>query len=170
MSAKGLRRVAGEVRELSGLGLRRLAARVLRVGTTNGSAAAILDDRGSVLLVRSRHHPGWGLVGGFARRGEDPAAVMIREAMEEVGLDLTNRLDPWGVIAHPARHITTVFTARLDQTRPPITVTRPFEVAQAAWFAPSELPELAGVTAQLIPRERSALQVVDGRFVVGARP
>jgi NAD+ diphosphatase len=51
--------------------------------------AAIIERDGAVVLARARNFPPtwFGLVTGFLERGEDPAAGVLREVKEEVGLD-----------------------------------------------------------------------------------
>jgi NAD+ diphosphatase len=51
--------------------------------------AAVVEHDGQVLLARNRDWPEkmFGLVTGFLERAEDPAAAVLREVREEVGLD-----------------------------------------------------------------------------------
>lgn len=51
-----------------------------------GAAAVIFNDAGEVLLQLRRDNKRWGLPGGAVDPGEDPAAAVIREVMEETGL------------------------------------------------------------------------------------
>ena len=95
---------------------------------------------------------------------------MIREAREEVGLDLTGHLAQSGVLSYPARHTTTMFTACLDLARPTIRITRPFEVAAAAWFTPDELPDVNPFTTRVIAGRIQVVHIVDGRFVPASGP
>ena len=162
MSALG---VLGELVEIAQLLLRRVGARTLGIGTTKGSTCAILDRDGNLLLVRTRYGVGWGLVGGYGHADERPEATMIREAREEVGLDLTGRLRRAVVQCHPSRHTTTVFTARVDDVRPALRLSRPLELRDIAWFSALELPKLNSFTQHLIAPSRPAVQIVDGRFV-----
>src|SRR6185503_12641070 len=55
-------------------------------------AAAIVEHRGRVLLEQRAIDPGrggWTFPGGFLEFGETAAAGAVREAKEEVGLDVT---------------------------------------------------------------------------------
>lgn len=63
----------------------------LEVGTITpkvGADAAIFDDQNRILLVRRADDGRWGLVAGWVEAGEHPAATVVREAKEEVGLDV----------------------------------------------------------------------------------
>ncbi|MBK9124627.1 MAG: NUDIX hydrolase [Chloroflexi bacterium] len=51
-----------------------------------GAAAVIRNDAGEVLLQLRRDNGRWGLPGGAVDPGEDPAAAVIREVLEETGL------------------------------------------------------------------------------------
>jgi 8-oxo-dGTP diphosphatase len=52
-----------------------------------GSAAAILDDAGRILLVKHSYgRLNWELPGGLAESGESPVETVTREVREETGL------------------------------------------------------------------------------------
>ena len=67
----------------------RLARDLGYVTTKVGADAAIFDDDERVLLVQRADDSSWGLVAGWVEPGEDPAATVVREVREEVGLDAT---------------------------------------------------------------------------------
>jgi ADP-ribose pyrophosphatase YjhB (NUDIX family) len=52
----------------------------------NGGMAAVLDERGRVLLVRRSDNHKWTLVTGCLDPGEQPAVGMLREIEEETGV------------------------------------------------------------------------------------
>lgn len=49
-------------------------------------AAAIVEQGGQVVLVEHSYKSGWMFPGGAVERGEQPAAALIRELEEEIGL------------------------------------------------------------------------------------
>jgi ADP-ribose pyrophosphatase YjhB (NUDIX family) len=51
-----------------------------------GVDGAIFDDEDRLLLVQRADDQRWGLVSGWVDVGEDPAATIVRELREEVGL------------------------------------------------------------------------------------
>lgn len=53
---------------------------------TVGAAAIVRNDAGDVLLQLRADNGRWGLPGGAVDPGEDPAAAVIREVLEETGL------------------------------------------------------------------------------------
>src|ERR1700755_3300894 len=54
------------------------------------AGAVVCDERGRVLLLRHvlRKGSGWGIPGGFLKRGEQPEEAIRRELREETGLEL----------------------------------------------------------------------------------
>ncbi|MFH9131822.1 NUDIX hydrolase [Streptomyces griseoaurantiacus] len=105
-----------------------------------GVTGVVRDEEGRVLMLRHRmwspSRP-WGMPSGFARRGEDFRATVVREVKEETGLDvaagrlvmlnsgLRHRLE----VAYEARLLGGEL--RLDPT----------EILEARWCPPDELPE-----------------------------
>src|SRR3954467_7310440 len=53
-----------------------------------GVSAMIFNDRGEVLLHRRSDNGKWGTIGGVQEPGEEPADAIVREVMEEVGLEV----------------------------------------------------------------------------------
>ncbi len=105
-----------------------------------GVTGVVRDDEGRVLLLRHRMWPPgrqWGLPSGFARKGEDFRATVVREVKEETGLDvevgrlvmLNSGLRTRMEVAFEARLLGGEM--RLD----------PFEILEARWCAPDALPE-----------------------------
>jgi 8-oxo-dGTP pyrophosphatase MutT (NUDIX family) len=67
----------------------RLAHDLGYVSAKVGADAAIFDDDGRLLLVQRSDDRRWGLVAGWVEPGESPAATVVREVAEEVGLVVT---------------------------------------------------------------------------------
>jgi ADP-ribose pyrophosphatase YjhB (NUDIX family) len=86
---------AGEVRE-------RWAGEVGCIGPKVGADIALFDDQGRVLLVQRADDRCWGLVSGWVEANEHPADTVVREAREEVGLEVEVE-GLVGVFARPAR-------------------------------------------------------------------
>lgn len=105
-----------------------------------GVTSVVRDDEGRVLMLRHRMWPPgrqWGLPSGFARKGEDFRATVVREVAEETGLEvevgrlvmLTSGLRTRMEVAYEARLLGGEL--RLD----------PFEILEARWCRPDGLPE-----------------------------
>ncbi len=108
-----------------------------------------VDGSGRLLLVRHADGGLWGLVGGLVEIGEAPAQAAVREAREEIGVEVRLRrlLD---VLGGPDYHVTygngdqvayvtSVYEADIASGTP---VPDGAEVVEAEWFAPGELAAL----------------------------
>ena len=99
----------------------------------------VADGRGRVVLVRRAIEPGYGqwvFPGGYVDRGEDVMAAALREAREEVGLDveLQSLID---VYSYPgATPIIIVYAAALVSGE----LTLDEEGLEAGWFSSDEVP------------------------------
>nr|WP_101258256.1 NUDIX domain-containing protein [Streptomyces barkulensis] len=105
-----------------------------------GVTGVVRDADGNVLLLRHRlwhaDRP-WGLPTGYAKKGETFQETVVREVREETGLDvrvgeLVRLTSGYRLRAEAA------YEARLTGGRLEID---PFEVLEARWFAPGDLPE-----------------------------
>lgn len=103
-----------------------------------GTVAILTDDEGRVLLARHtyRRRAPWALPGGWVKRGEDPAATVVREIWEETGLT-TEVLAPLTVERERPWHLTIVYAARLvsGAFRPSA------EVSEIRFVTPGSWPE-----------------------------
>jgi 8-oxo-dGTP diphosphatase len=128
--------------------------RLMRFGHRRFTATAgalIFDDNGRILLLDHVFRPesGWGIPGGFLKRGEQPEAGLRRELLEEVGLELDSvELFLTRSLYRP-RQIEIYFRAKAIGTPKP----RSFEIKRAEWFPLDALPEeLPRDQRQLIQR------------------
>jgi ADP-ribose pyrophosphatase YjhB (NUDIX family) len=102
-------------------------------------AACIVPEReGRILLLRRGINPGrgkWVMPGGFIDRGELPAEAAVREAAEEVGLDV--EAGPLiGVFGTHQSPIIIVYGAtEVRGEAEPLD-----ETLSVCWFAPEEIP------------------------------
>jgi 8-oxo-dGTP pyrophosphatase MutT (NUDIX family) len=109
-----------------------------------------VDEGGRVLLAwAAGHTDGWGTVGGAVDPGESPAAAAIREAREEIGVEvrLVRLVDVLGgpdyEVSYPngdrTAYVTAVYEARIITGSP---APGDGELSELAWFKPGELPSL----------------------------
>ncbi|MFH2005980.1 MAG: NUDIX hydrolase [bacterium] len=102
-------------------------------------AACVVPERdGRILLLRRGINPGrgkWVMPGGFVDRGELPAEAAVREALEEVGLEVeAGKLV--GVFGSPDKPIIIVYqTASVSGEARPLD-----ETLEVRWYTPAEIP------------------------------
>ncbi|HEX3629860.1 MAG TPA: NUDIX domain-containing protein [Candidatus Dormibacteraeota bacterium] len=114
-------------------------------------AAAVIEERDRVLLVRRDIEPGrglWGLPGGFVDWDEHPEDAMVRECREEVGIGVTplELLTVLHIRQEEEGIVGLFYRARLVDGAP----IAGDEVQQVGWFAPDHLPPLAFATHRKI--------------------
>ncbi|KNB52831.1 NUDIX domain-containing protein [Streptomyces caatingaensis] len=105
-----------------------------------GVTGVVRDDAGRVLLLRHRMWPEgrqWGLPTGYATKGEEFGATVVREVREETGLN---------VKAGPLVHLKSGYKLRIEVAYEAALVggelkIDSFEILEARWFSPDELPE-----------------------------
>jgi 8-oxo-dGTP pyrophosphatase MutT (NUDIX family) len=104
-----------------------------------GAAAAILDDRGRLLLVKENYDRGrYSLPGGAVETDETLLETVIRETREETGLAV--RVEHViGVYRLENGFTATLFRCSITDGEP----VRPEsgEIAEVGWFGPEEIPD-----------------------------
>ena len=109
------------------------------------AVGAILEKKGSIVLVRRRYEPQvglWGLPAGFMEYGEGPEETAIRETLEEtglrIGIDRLHGAYRGGGPGGP-RVVLLIYRAHILGGR-----LRPGDDAdEVGWFALDGLPDLA---------------------------
>ncbi len=103
-------------------------------------AAVIIEHAGRVLLQRRAMEPGvglWTFPGGFLEIGERPEEGAVREAKEEVGLDV-ELAGLHGVYSRP--HVGIVLVVYAGSSASGDAVVGDYESTEVAWFAPDAIP------------------------------
>ena len=123
---------------------------------TVGAMCLIARDDGALLLVRLAYRNHWGVPGGLLARGEDPSDAAHREALEEIGVEVALLGEPAVVVEPAPQRIDIVYRARLTDAGATPVPSSP-EIAEVAWFAPDQLPELqAELTSALMAMSRAS--------------
>ena len=104
-----------------------------------GAAAAILDDRGRLLLVKENYdRRRYSFPGGAVEVGEQPLDTVIRETHEETGLVV--RIDQVvGVYRLVNGFTATLFRCSFEAGAAALPASG--EIAEIGWFAPADIPE-----------------------------
>ncbi|MCF4123161.1 NUDIX domain-containing protein [Antribacter sp. KLBMP9083] len=132
-----------------------------------GVCAVVLDDEGRVLLGQRSDNGRWALVAGFLEPGEQPAAGIVREVLEETGVEVRVEgiaaVGTYPPVEYPngdrAQYVTTTFVCRpvsADSARAAHVADD--ESLAVGWFAPDDLPD--GLSAGSRDRLRAALEWV----------
>ncbi|MFI6289480.1 NUDIX domain-containing protein [Streptomyces sp. NPDC051018] len=105
-----------------------------------GVTGVVRDERGRVLLLRHRMWAAgrqWGLPTGYAVKGEELPRTVVREVKEETGLDVeTGELVR--LTSGYRLRVEVAYEARLVGGTLDID---PFEILEARWCEPDDLPE-----------------------------
>lgn len=135
--------------------LRRRIVGIVAPSYTVGANAVVHHD-GAVLLVRQAYRRGWGLPGGLLQRGEQPAAAVVREVAEEVGIAI-ELLGAPTVVAEPrVRRLDIVFAcAPAVGVDPRSAAARSGEILEARWWPLDALPGLQPEAAEALRVSRS---------------
>ena len=115
--------------------------RALQPRFTVTAGAVVLDERGRVLLLEHvfRQGRGWGIPGGFLKKGEAPEDAVRRELREETGLEVESAQIIWArTLKHPSQ-VETLFVCRARAAGEELKLQN-LEIKSAAWFASDELP------------------------------
>lgn len=109
--------------------------------------AAVIDDRGRILLVQRADNGKWAMPGGALEVGETPAEGVVREALEETGVSC-RAVSLVGVFdsrfcGTQSRHHLYQFTFLCEPLNKGVREepTHAFEVLGTGWFPEGGLPE-----------------------------
>ncbi|MGH3713756.1 MAG: NUDIX domain-containing protein [Micromonosporaceae bacterium] len=127
------------------------------------AGVVVVRDDGSFLAGRRAHEPSlgmWDLPGGFCDGWEHPAEAAVREAREEVGIEVT--LGPLvgvyvGDYAHQGETLPVLdlyYLATLVSGDP---TPDPAEMSEVAWFPLTDPPPLAFPNMDAVVRDAAAL-------------
>lgn len=105
-----------------------------------GATVAIIEDS-KILLTKREDFEVWCLPGGHVDEGESIAEAAIREAREELGLEveLTRFVGVYSRLGGDSCIHLNLFAAKITGGN---LTPQPEEVLEIAYFAPDELPEL----------------------------
>lgn len=129
----------------------------------SGVNAVVRDAEGRVLLHRRSDTGEWSLLSGILEPGEAPAAGVVREVLEEAGLQVVVERLAAVTVSPELRHPNGDLVQYLEL----VFACRPAEPVQTAWAADEETLEVGWFHPDALPlvresvRRRIALAVSD---------
>lgn len=123
--------------------------RLFQAKYTVGAVGVVLNTQGQILLVEHVLHPKhpWGLPGGWVDHQEDPAEAVRREIQEELALNV--EVGPIISMELPYKH-NHIDLAYLCHTNATTVEVHTYELMDARWFSPDELPLLSNFNTRAI--------------------
>lgn len=120
---------------------RRALVRITQPSFTVSAAVVLFNDEGNVLLLKHilrANHGGWGIPGGFLNPGEQPAAALKRELLEEAGFEL--KLLHLVSVRTIGNHLEIIYRAKSDGD---LTMNlKKSEIMAARWFTIDEAKQV----------------------------
>jgi 8-oxo-dGTP pyrophosphatase MutT (NUDIX family) len=131
--------------------LRRGVVHSVTPSYTVGAVAVLRRDDGCIALVEQRHSLGWALPGGLMGRGESPAAALVREVAEELGivLDAATLPVPYAAVSPLVRRVDVVYFVDVAGDAL-LRAEDDVEVTRTGWFPLQALPELSEPTYDIL--------------------
>lgn len=128
------------------------ACRYVKYDNPLPTTIGLVESGGGLLLLRRADEPQrgwWDTVGGFVAAGESAEQAMLREAREEIGVDVTiERLLGTYASVYGDTGLRTLGVAFLCRLPADAEIRISAESSEHAWFAPVELPALAFADVQ----------------------
>ena len=118
---------------------------------TVGAVAVLKRADGRIALVEQRHSLGWALPGGLMNRGESPAAALVRELAEELGIvvDPVSLPVPYAAVSPLVRRVDVVYFVDIDSDAR-LRSEDDVEVTRTGWFPLDALPVLSEPTHDIL--------------------
>ena len=123
------------------------------------AGAVITDSQGRVLLLKHRFRPGtgWGMPGGYLKKGEQPEVALKRELREEASLEV-DQIELFTIRTYrKPLQLEIIFRCRAVGDTNQLN----YEIQKAEWFALDKLPNE-------LPKDQ--IELIKRAFNDGARP
>ena len=138
-----------------------------------GVTACVEDAEGRVLLGRRADTGEWALVYGINEPGEEPADTVIREVLEETGVDVVpvalasvkagRRMTVYAN-GDQTQYLDLAFVCRLAEVGNDVPRVADDESLEVGWFEPDALPQpLAASTVERLARIRAWREAGSGQ-------
>lgn len=110
----------------------------------------IIQNSGKILMIRNTYgHKFWTFPGGGVEKGETAKRAAIREAMEEVGIEMKNieKVGEFTTTAEYKRDTVTVFAGKSEDN---VFKIDEREILEAQWFSLDNFPIISGYAKEVV--------------------
>jgi len=128
-------------------GLRQRAVRLVQPSYTLAVMPVITSHDGEILLVRHSYMGGWGLPGGLVDRRERVEVALVREAREEVGLEIALS-GALAVVVDLEDQVVRVISRAQPVERDAAPTPSSAEIVETRWFGADALPTLVPASVE----------------------
>ena len=129
-----------------------LASRIVRPKYRVAVAALVFDEQGQVLLFRHTYRKfEWGIPAGSLEYGEQPERAIVREFMEEAGIQIRVERLLIGESAKDDHHVSLIYLCAVESG----TFRESDEISEMRYFPVDDLPPMLFAEKDLIRRVAS---------------
>ncbi len=126
-----------------------LALRMVRRKFRVAVAAMIFDEQGRILLFKHTYRKfEWGIPAGSLEYNEQPAQAIVREILEETGMDIQVQKLLWADSAKDDRHISLIYLCKIMDG----VFQKSLEISEVKYFDVDDLPPMLFMEKELIRR------------------
>ncbi len=125
---------------------------IFRPKTFGAKVVIVCGDE--ILLINTTYDYGYSLPGGGVKKGEDPSDAVKREALEEVGIVLSEVTPTISFVTKAEYKIDTVYGFYSEVTSKKYTLDK-LEIERAEWHTLNNLPKLGSVTSKIVESYRN---------------
>ena len=133
-----------------------LASRIVRSKFRVAVAAMIFDEQGRVLLFKHTYRKfEWGIPGGTLEYGEQPDKAMVREFLEETGMQIQVQELLLADSSKLDHHVSLIYLCKIvaGEFKPTL------EIAEIKYFDPNDLPPMLFAEKDLIKQVAREMRV-----------
>lgn len=135
-----------------------LSAKLVRPKFRAAVAAMVFDEQGRILLFKHTYRKfQWGIPAGGLEHHEQPAQAIVREFLEETGMQIRVERLLTAVSAREDHNISLIYLCKIVSGE----FRRSHEISEIGYFDPDDLPGMLFAEKELIRRVIASLKKED---------